>query len=200
MSPHELLGFAVVYALAVASPGPGVAAIVARGLRHGHDGAAAFVAGFVVGDVIWAALTVLGLAALARSVAGLLLALKFAGAAYLLWLAWRLWTAPPAPVTAGGVRAGSPFLAGLALTLGNPKSMVFYFAIVPVTVPLATIDRTGIGAMFAIVAIVNPLILGSYAFAAGRAQRLLADGRRLRVVNRVFGLLLLVAAVALVAN
>jgi len=53
MSMYGLLAFCVAYVLAVASPGPGVAAILARSLGHGMRGAPAFVAGFLVGDLVW---------------------------------------------------------------------------------------------------------------------------------------------------
>jgi threonine/homoserine/homoserine lactone efflux protein len=53
MSLYGLSIFAAVYVLAVASPGPGVAAIVARVLGRGTRGAPAFIAGFLVGDLIW---------------------------------------------------------------------------------------------------------------------------------------------------
>ena len=53
MSLYGLSVFALVYMLAVASPGPGVAAIVARVLGRGTHGIPAFIAGFLVGDLIW---------------------------------------------------------------------------------------------------------------------------------------------------
>jgi len=53
MSLYGLLVFSAVYMLAVATPGPGVAAVVARSLAKGTHGAPAFIAGFVVGDLIW---------------------------------------------------------------------------------------------------------------------------------------------------
>ena len=49
----HLVVFAAIYAAAVASPGPGIAALVARVLAEGTRGNGAFVAGFIVGDLIW---------------------------------------------------------------------------------------------------------------------------------------------------
>jgi threonine/homoserine/homoserine lactone efflux protein len=66
MSLYGLLSFCVAYVLAVASPGPGVAAVLARSLGHGMRGAPAFIAGFLVGDLVWFALAAAGLAALAQ--------------------------------------------------------------------------------------------------------------------------------------
>ena len=69
MTIYGLLTFCAVYALAVAAPGPGIAAIIARGLAHGLKGAPAFIAGFMVGDLVWFAIAATGLAALAKTAA-----------------------------------------------------------------------------------------------------------------------------------
>ena len=61
MSFYGLLIFASVYLLAVATPGPGVAAIIARSLARGTQGAVAFIAGFWIGDLIWFSVAATGL-------------------------------------------------------------------------------------------------------------------------------------------
>jgi threonine/homoserine/homoserine lactone efflux protein len=66
MSLYGLWIFAAIYFLAVALPGPGIAAVVARALARGTQGAPAFIAGFLVGDLIWFTFAATGLAALAR--------------------------------------------------------------------------------------------------------------------------------------
>ena len=92
MTIYGLAVFSLVYALAVASPGPGVAAVVARSLVRGTRGVPAFIAGFVIGDLVWFTVAVTGLAALAQTAGAVFAAIKYAGAAYLLYLAWRMWT------------------------------------------------------------------------------------------------------------
>lgn len=101
-----LLIFAGALLVAAASPGPGIAAIVARVLGRGTRGAVAFTTGVALGDVVWLAFAVLGLAVLAFH--GVFLIIKYAGAAYLLWLAWKLWTAP---VPASSPRACASILS-----------------------------------------------------------------------------------------
>jgi threonine/homoserine/homoserine lactone efflux protein len=92
MSHYGLLSFCVAYVLAVASPGPGVAAVLARSLGHGMRGAPAFIAGFLIGDLVWFALAAAGLAALAQVAQTAFLVVRCAGVLYLLYLAYRLWT------------------------------------------------------------------------------------------------------------
>ena len=94
MTLSSLILFAAVYFAAVATPGPGVAALIARVLGQGLRGVAPFIAGYFVGDMIWLTFAATGLAVIAKTFAGVFVAIKFAGAAYLLYLAWRMATAP----------------------------------------------------------------------------------------------------------
>ena len=87
MTIHGFVLFGLVYLLAAASPGPGIAAIIARVLSYGTSGIASFIAGYVIGDLIWFSLAATGMAALAQTAHTLFLAVKFAGAGYLLYLA-----------------------------------------------------------------------------------------------------------------
>jgi threonine/homoserine/homoserine lactone efflux protein len=129
VSAHGLTVFCLVYLLAVATPGPGIAATIARALARGTAGLPAFIAGFVVGDLAWFTCAATGMAALAQSAHGLFLAVKYLGALYLLYLAIRMWTAPAHAVATqtevvGGAGALRVFAGALVLTLGNPKAMV----------------------------------------------------------------------------
>src|SRR5689334_17376733 len=143
---HGLIVFGLVYLLASASPGPGIAAIIARVLAHGSYGIVAYLAGFIVGDLIWFTLAATGLSVLAQSAREVFVVVKFAGAAYLLYLAYKLWKAPARPIDETAplnVREHSParlFAGGLALTLGNPKVMVFFLALLPTVVDVAHIN------------------------------------------------------------
>src|SRR5262249_51151259 len=97
MTWYGLSVFALVYVVAVATPGPGVAAVIARSLGRGLHGAPAFIAGFMVGDLIWFTCAATGLAMLAQSAYTVFLVVKYAGVAYLLYLAYRLWNATERP-------------------------------------------------------------------------------------------------------
>lgn len=139
--------FALAYLMATALPGPGVAAVVARTLARGPDGSAGFIAGFVLGDLIWFAVAASGLALLAETFAALFTAMRYAGAAYLLFLAWKLWTAPAVVPAAGAPptpeKGAKLFLAGLAITLGSPKVIVFFLALLPTVVDLPSLTFWG---------------------------------------------------------
>jgi threonine/homoserine/homoserine lactone efflux protein len=202
----SLYGFAVfcaVYALAVASPGPGVAAVVARSLARGTQGAPAFIAGFVVGDLVWFVVAATGLAAIAQTAQPLILALKYAGAAYLLYLAFRLWTAPPRSPEAAAIeplqKSSRLFLGSLALTLGNPKTMVFFLALLPTVVDLTRLTLAGFVEIAIAIVIVLPAVLGAYVVAGARARHFFHSTRALRWLNRGTGTAMAGAAAAVAA-
>jgi threonine/homoserine/homoserine lactone efflux protein len=187
---YGLAVFAVVYALAVASPGPGVAAIVARSLARGTQGAPAFIAGFLIGDLVWFTVAATGLAALAQTAYTVFVAVKYAGVAYLLYLSYRMWTSAAKPIESEDANVDASqrptrlFFGGLALTLGNPKTMVFFLALLPTVVKLETLTVAGFIEIAAVICVVLPIVLGSYAYAAARARRLLKSPRAIRIVNR----------------
>jgi threonine/homoserine/homoserine lactone efflux protein len=206
MTLYGLAVFCIVYALAVASPGPGVAAVVARSLVRGTRGAPAFIAGFVIGDLVWFTIAVTGLAALAQTASAVFAIIKYAGAAYLLYLAWRMWTAPTTGADADAAddpradaesqRPSRLFAGSLALTLGNPKTMVFFLALLPTVVQLDRLTVAGFAEIAAVIAVVLPAVLGAYVLAAARARRLLQNPRAVRIVNRTGASVMAGAAIA----
>jgi threonine/homoserine/homoserine lactone efflux protein len=199
MSIYGLLTFCAVYALAVATPGPGIAAIIARSLAHGFRGAPAFVAGFLVGDFVWFAIAATGLAALAKTAAAVFVAIKWAGVAYLLYLAWKLWTAPARQVAVAegderqhGWRA---FVASLMLTLANPKAILFFLALLPTVIDLTTMNVLTFVEVSLAITIVQPIVLFSYVFLAARARAMFTTPAAVRRLNRSSGIAMAGAAV-----
>lgn len=87
-----LIVFSAAYALAVASPGPGTAAVVAQVLGRGLPFAPAFILGMLTGDLIWFVTASLGLAALAQAYSGIFVFIKWAGIACLVFLARKMWS------------------------------------------------------------------------------------------------------------
>lgn len=197
MDPVALAVFAAALLVGAASPGPGLAAIVARVLARGRTGAFAFTAGVAFGDLVWLAAAVWGLAALAQSFHGLFLAVKWAGVAYLLLLAWRMWRAPVEIAAAAAPRAEHPLalaLAGLAVTLGNPKVMVFYLALLPTLIDLRQVTLLGWAELSAVTALVLALVFSAYVLLALRARALFAAPERLARINRASALAMAGAA------
>jgi threonine/homoserine/homoserine lactone efflux protein len=208
MTLYGLAVFTLVYGLAVASPGPGVAAIVARSLSRGTRGAPAFIGGFLIGDLTWFTVATTGLAALAQAAYAVFVAVKYAGVAYLLYLSYRMWKTSAKPIEAEDT--GNPteashkplrlFLGSLALTLGNPKTMVFFLALLPTVVKLETLTISGFFEIATVICVVLPAVLGGYVYAAARARKLLKSPRAIRMVNRGSATAMASAAVVIAAK
>jgi threonine/homoserine/homoserine lactone efflux protein len=194
-----LIVFAAALAVAAASPGPTITALVARVLVRGTSGALAFMLGLSFGELVWLTAAVLGLAFIAKTFAFAFLLLKYAGAAYLAYLAWRMWTAPAHAVDAPAPKAEHParlFFAAISLTLGNPKIMVFYLALLPNLIDLEAVDALAFAELAGITLVVLTMVDGAYVLLAARARRLLTSARAVKLVNRGSGALLAGAAVA----
>jgi threonine/homoserine/homoserine lactone efflux protein len=190
--------------ISAAAPGPGIAAIVARVLGRGTRGAVAFTAGIAVGDVVWLTLAIVGLAALAQAFHGVFVAIKYAGAAYLLYLAYKLWTAP---VEARDVQAAASdehpvklFVAGLAVTMGNPKVMVFYLALLPAILDLTRVTALGYAELVAATLAVLAVVFSGYIALASRARRLFTSAAAVRRLNRGTGAIMAGAAAAIASR
>jgi threonine/homoserine/homoserine lactone efflux protein len=199
-----LLIFSSALFIAAASPGPGIAAIVARVLGRGPKEAVAFSIGVALGDVVWLTFAILGLAALAQAFHGVFLVIKYLGAAYLLYIAYRIWTAPALArdVTADR-RAEHPaklLLGGLALTLGNPKTIVFYLALLPTILDLTRITLLGFAELVAATLTVLALVFAVYIVLAARARQLFTTPKAIRILNRTTGALLAGAAAAVASR
>jgi len=199
MTIYGLLTFCAVYALAVAAPGPGVAAVIARSLAHGLRGAPAFIAGFLVGDLLWFGIAATGLAALARTAATLFVIIKWLGVVYLLYLAWKLWTAPAKRVAVAEEQSGQhgwkAFLSSLALTMGNPKTILFFLALLPTVIDLTTLNAVRFVEISAAMCFVLPAVLGSYALLAAKARTLFTTPKAVQRLNRSSGVAMAGAAV-----
>jgi threonine/homoserine/homoserine lactone efflux protein len=201
MTTHGMTLFCLAYVLATATPGPGIAALLARALSRGSRGLPAFIAGYVIGDLVWLTLAVSGMAMLARSAQPVFAAIKYLGAVYLLYLAWRMWTSPAIPIretpeTAADESTGRLFAGTFALTMGNPKVMVFFLALLPTVIDLRGIRPLQYAEIAAAICIILTSVLTAYALAALRARRLFSNARAVRWLNRSTGTVMAGAAVA----
>lgn len=91
------------------------------------------------------------------------------------------------------------FLAGLTLTLGNPKPIIFFMAILPTIVDLTTLTPLGMLEIAGVIVVAIYAVLGAYALAADRARRLFRDESSLRTLNRTTAVVIAGAA-AMVAR
>ena len=175
-------------AIAAAIPGPGVTALVARALGSGFRSSLFMSLGLIIGDLTYLTAVVLGLAMVAQTFGTVFLVIKWAGVAYLANHARDLWTSriSAEKIEAKKSRGGalSAVLAGLAVTLGNPKTMLFYIALTPTLVDLHTITLADYSILAALTILVLLVVLVPYLALAAKARGLLASPRALKRLNR----------------
>ena len=161
-----------------------------------------FLAAMWIGEVAWLAVAIVGLAALAETYQFAFQILKWCGVAYLLVLAWQMWFSPT-DVEPGKIEGGSGFrmfAAGLLVTLGNPKIMVFYVALLPTLLDMQSITFSGWASLTFVTIIVLALIDVTYVVLAHRARAMLTKPERVKWVNRACAGMMTSAAALIAAR
>jgi homoserine/homoserine lactone efflux protein len=189
--------FAASWAISI-SPGPGALAAMSAGLNHGFRRGYFTTLGLVLG--IWSQLLVVGVglgALLATSATGFTV-LKWLGVAYLVWLGVQQWRAPARPLAelqadAGGVTARTLVLRGWMINAVNPKGTVFLLAVVPQFMDL----QQPLLRQYLVIALTlgftDMVVMAGYTALAARVLAELRSAAHMRVLNRVFGGLFVVA-------
>lgn len=135
IEPATFLAFAALCLGLVLTPGPNMIYLVSRSLSQGWRAGLVSLAGTLLGFVAYMLAAALGLTAIAFAVPFVYEAIKYAGAAYLLWLAWQsIRPGAASPFVARRLEpAGARrlFAMGLATNLLNPKIALFYASLFP---------------------------------------------------------------------
>jgi threonine/homoserine/homoserine lactone efflux protein len=185
LSLHSYLIYCTLYAICIAVPGPGVVAMVARALGSGFRSAIPAAIGTAVGDFIWMTLSAFGLAAIAEAMGQSFLIVKYAGALYLLYMGYKYWTAEVSEMPkAVPTTMRQSFLSQLSVTLGNPKAMAFFLAILPTVVDLKHLNGVGFLQLSAATAVLIPSIMLAYAALAAQVRAFLTSRRARKGINR----------------
>lgn len=188
MDVTALLIFTAALFVAAGSPGPSIAALIARVIARAHRDVLPFLVAMWVGEATWLALAVWVLVSLATTFHVGFVVLKWAGVAYLLYLAVKMWTSPAVLKQSGEMplrdSPGRMFAAGMAVTLGNPKIMLFYLALLPTIVDLRNVTMIGWAELTATMLVVLIVIDLAWIGFASAARRLLKSPAAVRVANR----------------
>jgi threonine/homoserine/homoserine lactone efflux protein len=188
MSVQLYLAFVAACIALALLPGPVVTLIIANGLRHGTRAALINVAGAQTGLAIVIGIVAIGLTSLMATMGYWFDWVRFAGAAYLVWLGIKLIRSP-----VEGVESDTPppprggfFLQGFLVLLSNPKVLVFFGAFIPQFMDMSK-DHFPQVALLGITFMVTAAMTDAiYALLAGRARRFFS-ARRTRLVSRISG-------------
>ena len=189
MSLQVYLAFVAACIALALLPGPVVTLVIANGLRHGTRAALTNILGVQAGLTIVIGIVAVGLTSLMATMGYWFDWVRFAGAAYLIWLGYKLVRFPVEGVNADGPPPpprGGFFLQGFLVLLSNPKVLVFFGAFIPQFVDMSKDHFPQVallGATFMVTAALTDFL---YALLAGRA-RLFFSAERTRLVSRISG-------------
>jgi threonine/homoserine/homoserine lactone efflux protein len=188
MSTELYLAYLLACVVIVIVPGPTVTLIVANSLVHGTRAGLLNVAGTQLGLALMFGIIVVGLASIIETMAWWFDWVRLAGAAYLVWLGWKLVRSSGAVGEPGSAPAprGGFFLQGFLVMLSNPKALLLFGAFIPQFVD-PNGDYIGQIVLLGTTAMATALVFDSaYAVLTGRARTLLSR-RRVCLISRLSG-------------
>ena len=189
MSLQAYLAFLAACIALALLPGPIVTMVIANGLRHGTRAALINVAGAQAGLAIVIGVVAIGLTSLMATMGYWFDWVRFAGAAYLVWLGIKLIRSPVDGVKVDETPQpprGGFFLQGFLVLLSNPKVLVFFGAFIPQFMDLSKDHLSQVLLLGVTFMVLAGLTDGIYALLAGRA-RTFFSARRTRLVSRISG-------------
>jgi threonine/homoserine/homoserine lactone efflux protein len=197
MSAESALAFFVAIFIFSITPGPGVFAILARAMTEGAGACVTLALGMAISDIVYLVFACYGLAAVAEHWGGLFTLIRILGAAYLLYLGWRMWRTRPSLATeAAGVKSSDQvksFIQGFLISASNPKVILFYIAFLPTFMDLSVLTTRDIvlASVITLVGLMLGLLL--IALSASWARARFRSERAMRGLNRVAGSIMMAA-------
>jgi threonine/homoserine/homoserine lactone efflux protein len=191
---EALPGFLLAAVALAGSPGPATLSLTATGAAFGACRGAAYLAGIVVGMMAVMAIVASGLVGLLLAVPGATPVVTVLAAAYFLYLAWRIATAPPLSEAAGQRRAPT-FTGGLLLSLVNPKGYAAMAALYSGFVLVHDRLALDVAAKMAVLVLIITAVNVAWLFAGAALTRLFRRPRTNRAINIAFAALLVASVV-----
>ena len=171
-------------------PGPIVTLVIGNGLRYGTRAALTNIAGAQAGLAIVIGIVAIGLTSLMATMGYWFDWVRFAGAAYLVWLGVKLIRSPVVGLDADAAPPPPPrggfFLQGVLVLLSNPKVLVFFGAFIPQFMDMSRDHVSQVALLGVTFMVIAGMTDAAYALLAGRA-RLFFSARRTRLVSRISG-------------
>lgn len=198
----SLFALAFATALLGLSPGPAVFATVGRALSMGLGATYLFIIGIVAGDLVFALLAMLGLAAIASHYTIIFLILKIIGGGYLIYLGLKSWKqAKTKAVDEKFKESGWKLVSsGFLLTASNPKDLLFFIGFLPAFMDLENMTASDFVTPSFVIAVTFFLTLSVYALSANRMRIVFKDPKAILTLNRLTGIMLVGVGILVIAT
>ncbi|UIP29604.1 LysE family translocator [Photobacterium sp. TLY01] len=201
----QILAYMSALMLAAAIPGPGMTALVAHSVRGGAVTGFTMLSGLILGDLIYLSFAVFGLAVVAHSYGGLFTAVSWCASLYLAWLSWQFWNHNPEAINidqqTNKRELTAAWLSGLTITLGNPKTIAFYLAILPLVITLDAVSFQTWGLLLVPLTVLVLVFVGAvFIVGALKIRRFLASAQAQTWLFKGAGVIMFLAAVSMTAR
>ena len=208
MSLEASVTFFIAIFIFAITPGPGTFALLARALVSGAWTCLPMSIGMAISDIVYLILATFGLATIAENYGGLFTVIRFVGAAYLIYLGWKMWTEKidtnfatnqqsPEAATKNWL---SGFTQGFLISASNPKVILFYIAFLPTFIDLTVLNAEGTILLSALTFIALLAGLMLVATTASSVRKHLKSESALKKLNRTAGSIMIAAGVFLASK
>lgn len=204
MSWESALSFFLAVLIFGVTPGPGVFAIMARALMSGAGSCITLALGIVISDILYLVAACIGLAAVATHWGEVFTVIRIVGAAYLIYLGWKMWNAPQDLTSQDNETKPRDnlmsFIQGFLISASNPKVILFYIAFLPTFMDLSSLTNSDI--LLASVLTFVGLMIGlmAIAFFAAKARKFFQSEPAVKRLNKSAGSIMVAAGVYLASR
>ena len=204
MSLEASISFFIAIFVFGITPGPGTFALLSKALTSNAKEYFPMTLGMTISDIVYLILATFGLAAIAENYSGVFLAIRIIGAAYLIYLGWKMWTAEVNTSfdqkESKSISFLASFIQGLLISASNPKVILFYIAFLPAFMDLTQLSTTDIFivSMLTFFALMIGLMMVSYG--AASIKRYLKSETAILYLNRTASSMMVGAGIFLLSR
>ncbi|MEB3339859.1 LysE family translocator [Okeania sp.] len=200
---QAIFGITIGILVLASTPGPGILAATSCALASGFRSSLLVIAGIVIGDIIFLLIAIFGLTLMTEFIDDALIIIRVLGSLYLVWLGCKLWTSGTMNLENDDEASKKTYLknftAGLAITLSNPKVIIFYGAFLPLFVNLNDLQINSIVLIGTLITVIVSLVTGFYAYLASRARFLFKSEKAMTYINRIAGVVMFIVAILVIS-
>ncbi len=204
MSLEASISFFIAIFIFGITPGPGIFALLGKALTTGVKDCFSLALGMTISDIVYLILATFGLAVIAENYSGLFLAIRFIGAAYLMYLGWKMWTAKvESDINENkqkSVSFVSGFIQGFLISASNPKVILFYIAFLPTFIDLTKLKTPDIFLLSILTFFALMLGLMMVSYGASSVRRYLKSENAIKRLNRTAGSIMFGAGIFLLSR
>ena len=185
MNLLDILSFSLAMFLLAITPGAGVFAVISTALNSSIKNSFYMITGIILGDIIFLLLAIFSLSSIQTILGDMFIFIKYIGGIYLLYLAYKIFTSSCIINIKENqnIKTSKNFIAGLVITLSNPKVILFYISFLPTFIDLQKLIINDIFIIIILVTLVLSFVMSFYAISASKVKASLNNKKYIKTMN-----------------